>query len=105
MGMLCRRKLIPEVHVFHPQMVVVSLQFPVLFSYVQQNEVVLEETNGVAAHSLHNSCHWRNRANRPHSDQALIAIGLYLVSEVEKLSEYDDQQNRQIAIAVEERFH
>src|SRR3954463_5358923 len=86
-------------------MIVVSLQLPILLAYVKQDEIVLQETDRVATNRFHHSCHGRDSRDRPHSDQALIAIGPHLVSEVEKLRKNDDQQNRQIAIAAKERFH
>ncbi len=56
--MFSRRKLVPEIDVFHPQMIVVGFQLPVLFPYVKQDEVVLQEADRVAANTLRQHPPW-----------------------------------------------
>src|SRR5581483_2247290 len=105
MGVLCRRELIPVVHVLHAEAVIIGLQFAIFFSNVQQNEIILQKTDRVLAKCFNYARHGRHGADRPNANKPFITVRLDLITEINQLRQHDDDEDGQIAKPAQQDFH
>src|SRR5579871_5839440 len=94
-----------EIVVFHLERAVVALQLFVFAAHTQQDEIVLDEAPGIAAHQFERRLDRRYRGNGPDAHQRDVIIGLDLIGNQQQLRHNHDQQNREVAVAAEEEVH
>ena len=104
-GAIGRGELGLQVLVLHLELAVLALQLLVLAAHVQQNEVVLDEAPGVAAHQFQARLDGSDGGDRPDADQRNVLVGLDLVGDQQQLRRDHDQQDREIAVAAEKEIH
>ena len=70
-----------------------------------QDEVIANEVCRAAAAAFDCFGKWSDRADRPHSDQAHLAVAPHLIGEEHQLRDNRDEQHGNVAVPLKKQVH